>query len=1257
VGSYRAPYLPRVAAEWDLDTPEALWREVEATLCFVDISGFTALSERLARRGRIGAEELTEVLNHVFSRMLHVAYEKGGSLLKFGGDALLLAFFEGDHAVDAANAAVAMRATLREARTLPTSVGRLQLRMSVGIHTGTYELFRVGRLHHEFLVAGPSATAVTRMEQTAEAGEIVVSAATAARLPAAAVGAPKGDGYLLRRRRAVDGGNSAREIRAVEGDAIERAIPIELREHLGTGRTESEHRLATVGFVKFTGTDALLESSGIDATARAIDAVVTAVQEDAATEGLTFLSSDVDADGGKMILLAGVPTAREDDEGRMLRTARLLVDRELPLPVRVGVNRGHVFAGEIGTEFRRAYTVMGDTVNLAARLMAAAGPNEVYATGGVLDVARTRFATQALAPLQVKGKSQPIQAYAVGVAEGVRDRKLSDLPFAGREVELAVLRKAEPRMPQGRGATVIIEGGRGIGKSRLVEEYLAAATRPVLRLQGEAYATATPYMPFRAPLRELFGITSNDREKVGDELTRGVRAINPVAEPFAPLLAPMVGADVASTPETDAIAPEFARERLADLLVDILDAASPSLCIVAEDAHWFDDASASLGEHLAVATASRPWLMLIVRRPAPSGLRPAAATAELLLEPLDESTASALIDEVTAAAPLRPQERDALVGRAAGNPLFIGELLRVARTSDLDALPETLDALAMREIDALPPVARRVIRVASVLGRTFDWELLLELLGQEHIELDASTRESLDPFLTSHSGQVQFRHALLQEAAYESLPFRRRIAMHSLAGKAIELGRDTTETAPALSWHFSRAQDWPRTWKYARIAGHSARDAFAPAEAAAHLERALLAARRLGDIAPEEIATLLTELGEALIVLGQFEKADDAYRRAAANVKNDPIAAARLRERRSYVKVECQRDLKAARRHVRAGTRLLETLPLENDDAARVRVQLYAVEAEVLLHANEYAQAARLCGQVMVEAEALGELRALATAMSILDECMYALGRPADAVHMRRALEAYEELGDRVKVAIMLGNLGANSYNESDWVAASEYFDRAAQASLQAGDVATAAVAHVNQAELRAAQGHLEEAEALLVPAVRTLQAVGDRGNIAAATVQLGRTRALLGRPDQGIELLQSAIEMYERLEVRRGAAEAWARIAEVHLVSGASNEAEDALSKARELGGTLADSLLDLLFARIEATASIVRGDRAAAERQLEQAVLAARRIDASYELLLLLALEERLGGSGSASERDELQRALGVVELVPLPTPSACR
>src|SRR3974390_2866593 len=229
------PYVPRAAAEWDLDAPGALWREVDATCCIVDISGFTTLSERLARRGRIGAEELTEVINYVFSRMLEIANGKGGALLKFGGDALLLAFTCDHHARMAAESAVAMQAALREARTLPTSGGRVNLRMSVGIHTGTYHFFRVGDLHRELLIAGPAATTTTRMEQTADAGEIVVSPATVDALPKGAIGKSKGDGHLLRWRQVVPGGPGPIPARSVPDRAVELSVPVALRARLAYG--------------------------------------------------------------------------------------------------------------------------------------------------------------------------------------------------------------------------------------------------------------------------------------------------------------------------------------------------------------------------------------------------------------------------------------------------------------------------------------------------------------------------------------------------------------------------------------------------------------------------------------------------------------------------------------------------------------------------------------------------------------------------------------------------------------------------------------------------------------------------------------------------------------------------------------------------------------------------------------------------------------------------------------------------------------
>ena len=194
-------YVPRVATEWALDAADRSWQVVDGTLCFVDISGFTNLSERLARFGRIGAEELTDVLNRVFGTMLELAYAQGGSLLKFGGDALLILFTGHDHPLRAVSAAIEMRTALRAAASEKTSVGRLDLRMSVGVHTGSIHLFRTGRDHHELVITGPAGTITTQMEKIAEPGEIVISEATRAVLPGTPTSTQRGEGWLVRWRK------------------------------------------------------------------------------------------------------------------------------------------------------------------------------------------------------------------------------------------------------------------------------------------------------------------------------------------------------------------------------------------------------------------------------------------------------------------------------------------------------------------------------------------------------------------------------------------------------------------------------------------------------------------------------------------------------------------------------------------------------------------------------------------------------------------------------------------------------------------------------------------------------------------------------------------------------------------------------------------------------------------------------------------------------------------------------------------------
>ena len=174
-------YLPRLVLGWDETSDSKRYRETDGTLVHVDISGFTALSERLARKGMVGSEEVAAVLNAPSPNCSPSLMQMPGDLLKFGGDALLLLFQGSDHAARACRAAHGMRQALRTVGNIQTSAGHVKLRMSVGVHSGAFDLMVVGSSHRELIVAGPAASQTIVMEEAAEAGEIMVSHATACR--------------------------------------------------------------------------------------------------------------------------------------------------------------------------------------------------------------------------------------------------------------------------------------------------------------------------------------------------------------------------------------------------------------------------------------------------------------------------------------------------------------------------------------------------------------------------------------------------------------------------------------------------------------------------------------------------------------------------------------------------------------------------------------------------------------------------------------------------------------------------------------------------------------------------------------------------------------------------------------------------------------------------------------------------------------------------------------------------------------------
>ncbi|MGZ6564138.1 MAG: adenylate/guanylate cyclase domain-containing protein, partial [Solirubrobacteraceae bacterium] len=294
--------------------------------------------------------------------------------------------------------------------------------MSVGVHSGYYTMFVVGDSHRELLIGGSAATAVVEMESAASSGQIVVSPQTARCLPRSCVGANVGPGFLLARCPPAREWASPPGLVTPTDEVIAAFLPNAVRAQLleGSGSIAPQHRTAAVAFVRFGGLDELVAQRGAATAARRLDELVQLVQEAADRYEVCFLDTDIASDGGKIRLSAGVPWAIGEDEERLLLALRHIIEAQPPVPVQAGMSWGPVFTAAVGPPYRRWYAVMGDTVNVAARLAARAPVGRIYATGDFLRNSKASFQMTVLEPFHVKGRDQPVHAADVG-ARGLSD--------------------------------------------------------------------------------------------------------------------------------------------------------------------------------------------------------------------------------------------------------------------------------------------------------------------------------------------------------------------------------------------------------------------------------------------------------------------------------------------------------------------------------------------------------------------------------------------------------------------------------------------------------------------------------------------------------------------------------------------------------------------------------------------------------------------------------------------------------------------
>ena len=1258
------PYAPRVLLEWLHKEPSTTHRLLEGSVVFADISGFTKLSERLAGRGRVGAEELTDAINTCFERLLAVAYDDGASLLKFGGDATLLLFTGDEHAFRATRAAAAMRQALRDLGAFDASGHKVTLRISIGVHTGTFTAFLVGDSHRELLLTGPAFTRVVDMESTAEAGEVVISPETAAELPRRAVGKAKGPGFLLAGTLPGDPGGRVIPLQGLEPGTVATALSTAVRTHLGAGVDEPEHRRVTIAFLHFDHTDQRIVEEGPAALAADLDVLVRQVQESADKHGVCFLGTDVDHDGGKIILVAGAPNATGEDEQRMLLALRAIVESKPPVPLRIGVNAGPVFVGSVGPFYRRTYTVMGDAVNLAARVMAKAAPGQLLSTETVLERSTARFATAPLEPFMVKGKAHPVVAHEVGPPlSATEPGSRRTPPLVGRDGELSQLLGLMEQARAGTGVLVDVVGEAGLGKTRLVDELVRRTPDVrVLSTSCAAYQSLSPYWPFQTLLRAMLDLPdSASPREAGDRLLSVLHERAPDLLPWAPLIAIPLAAEVPSTPEVDKLGERFVTSRLQNVVTFFIGVMldGPTLVVV-DDVHWSDDASADLLRRVVRDIPNGPWLMVVTRRPDAGGFVPEDAAHVVTVPTVALAggsaleLAEALVDAESGAEHLSPHDLATLVSRSGGSPLYLAELVAsAAAAGGIDELPDTVEALVMARIDRLAPADRALLRRLSVFGQSCDHDLLSATLDDAP-GLDDAVWQRIAEVVGVDGSTVRFEHGLVRDAAYGSLPFRVRQELHSQIGATLEArATDPDAVASLLSLHFFNAHLYDAAWRYSRSAATTARSVHANVEAAEMYERAASAARLGAVVEPTELAAVLEAAGDVHSRLGKFSKADHAYRGAARHAPSGSEDEVRLLLKRGELR-ERFGHYPAALRWLSRARRLANRM--DSEIGSRYQGLICMAFALVAKDQARHRDAITWCQRAIAVAGLIRDKATLAHAYSVHDGSCSVLGRFDQAQFGERSLALYTELGDLRGQGMAHSNLGLLEIMRGRFEEGLEHWEKSQAALRLVGDEVNVAVVSVNVGEARLDQGRLDDAEGYLRQANRVSAAAGDLASVAWAGRLLARVEARRGNLVAALERFEQVRSIFQSVQAEEEALETQARVAEAYVISGRTDEA---FALATQL---LADphdlSQLHGLLFRVLGFAHAQRGETDVARECFERSLEAAQQAEADIETGQTLRAISRLVtgtelGDALKARSEEIFALMGVVE--PLDPPMA--
>jgi len=903
-------------------------------LC-ADLSGFSVAGAKLIRSNERGAEELRDIVNTVFERVVEAIHAHGGQTLQFAGDAVIAAWPTEPNVADGAAAAILAGLAIQSAcRDL--KIGGIELKMRVAIAQGPVWFAHLALRDGggELVICGDIFAAFRSSGGGYRDGVLVAPQfwpAVAADLTGRATTRVDADGMRVIALAHTPSSPVPLSIETDYGLSVDYA-PAFLRQLLGGAETRwlAEFRASHILFAQFPD----FTFSGPD-DLPALRALAGAAKDAVEGNGGVRLVFGTDDKGLVLIAGWGLPTSSfENNAERALIAAGTLREAAVAagINVGIGVTGGKVFAGLVGTRRHMEYTVTGDPVNRAAALSG-------LAVGSILVDEETRQASARRFRFAEAGKSKLKGQETVASYYGIESEALGEVvqggDLIGRAAEKAIVEDLIDNLKTGSAAGVVhIVGDAGLGKSRLAAHFqrrLGQENIVVHRLNADSLRRTTGFFPWRQIVFALLGLKGNETLDEVTAMLGGRLQDDPEAADLLPLLSPVLPVAIPDTPFTASLFGGGRAEKTQIAIIALLKAVigtAPQVLIV-EDAHWFDSASWQLLErfggafpNVTVTLVSRALNRDLLPFEARLLLdRPGAIT--ITLAPFSKADSEALINATLGVAESAPAIVDLIYHHAEGHPLFTSALalslrdkgfLRVEagfarmRMGDTGlaniAFPDGVEGVVAERIGSLSAPQQLTLKVAAVLGRSFDLDLLSRLhpasAARETLvnDIEAAERAGLIDTLDALQGRYRFHHAIIGDTAYKLLVSEQRRNLHARTAALLD-ERGAVEGYPAgslalLAHHFEQAERLDSAIDYLSRAADNARSGYNNVEVVDFLTRAIKIVEKKPELATSTVrGNWAYNLAEALKALGYYQRAADFLTESATILDRPPPKTAR----------------------------------------------------------------------------------------------------------------------------------------------------------------------------------------------------------------------------------------------------------------------------------------------------------------------------------------------------------------------------